>query len=66
MVEIGQRFDLENILDEQIKLLESLNLWIFSLRQHNKKSNWTTAIVEIYSKDNPMIIKMELDSLKQG
>ncbi|QUW23620.1 helix-turn-helix transcriptional regulator [Sporosarcina sp. Marseille-Q4063] len=69
MVEIGQRFDLENTLDEQIKTLEKLNLWVFGLRQHDEKANWTTAIIQVYSKDNPMIRKIKLDKTlmpKQG
>lgn len=61
MVEIGQRFDLENILHEQIQVLENLNLWIFGIRQYNKNTDWTTTIIEVYSKDNPMIKKIKLD-----
>ena len=58
IVEIGQRFDLENNLSKEIKHLEELGLWVFGDR---KKDNWITAIVEIYSKENPLIQKVKLD-----
>lgn len=61
MIEIGQRFDLENDLTKQIKELEGHGLWVFGDRQVNKENNWVTAIVEIYSKDNPMIQKVKFD-----
>ncbi|WP_019156566.1 helix-turn-helix domain-containing protein [Robertmurraya massiliosenegalensis] len=61
IVEIGQRFDLENNLSKEIKHLEELGLWVFGDRQINKKDNWITAIVEIYSKENPLIQKVKLD-----
>lgn len=61
MVEIGRQFDLENILDEQIKNLERLNLWVFGLRQFDEESKWATAIVQVYSKNNPMIMKTKSD-----
>lgn len=61
MIVIGQRFDLENDLTKQIKELEELGLWVFGDRQVNKENNWITAIVEIYSKDNPMIQKVKFD-----
>lgn len=58
MIEIGQRFDLENELNKQIKQLEELGLWVFGFRQVNK-NNWATAVIEIYSKDNPLIQKVK-------
>jgi transcriptional regulator with XRE-family HTH domain len=62
MVEIGQRFDLEDELSKEMKLLEDNGLWVFGTRQVDKGSNnWITAIVEIYSKDNPSIQKVKLD-----
>lgn len=61
MIEIGQRFDLENDLTKQIRELENLGLWVFGDRQLNKDDNWVTAIIEIYSNDNPMIQKIKLD-----
>ncbi|MDQ0216846.1 transcriptional regulator with XRE-family HTH domain [Oikeobacillus pervagus] len=61
MIEIGQRFNYENDLTKQIKELEELGLWVFGDRQVNEKNNWVTAIIEIYSKDNPMIQKVKLD-----
>lgn len=33
MIEIGQRFDLENDLTKEIKHLEELGLWVFGVRQ---------------------------------
>lgn len=61
MVEIGRQFDLENILNEQIKNLERLNFWVFGLRQFDEDSKWSTAIVQVYSKNNPMIMKTKSD-----
>lgn len=61
MVEIGRQFDLENILDEQIKNLARLNFWVFALRQFDEESKWATAIVQVYSKNNPMIMKIKSD-----
>ncbi|MBL3645522.1 helix-turn-helix transcriptional regulator [Bacillus sp. RHFB] len=61
MIEIGQRFDLENELSKHIKKLEELGLWVFGDRQVNNENNWVTAIVEVYSKDNPLIQKMKFD-----
>ncbi|MEC1759850.1 helix-turn-helix domain-containing protein [Schinkia azotoformans] len=61
MVEIGQRFNLENDLTKQIKQLEELGLWVFGDRQVNEENNWNTAIVEIFSKENPMIQKVKFD-----
>lgn len=62
MVEIGQRFKLENELSKQIKQLEEDGLWVFGTRQVDKENNnWVTAIVEIYSKDNPSIQKVKLN-----
>lgn len=61
MVEIGQRFDLENELSKQIKVLEKWGLWVFGGRQVDSKNDWITAIVEIYSKSNPLIQKIKLD-----
>lgn len=62
MVEIGQRFELENELSKLIKQLEENSLWVFGTRQIDKENNnWMTAIVEIYSKDNPSIQKVKLD-----
>lgn len=68
MIEIGQRFNLENDLSNQIKQLENLELWVFGDRQVNEKNNWVNAIVEIYSKDNPMIqrIKMDKDMVQKN
>ena len=60
MVEIGQRFELEKMLNDQIKQLEELGLWVFGIRQVNK-DNWITVVIEIYSKDNPMIQKVKFD-----
>ena len=60
MIEIGQRFDLENDLSKLIKELEEMGLWVFGDRQVDS-NNWVTAIVEIYSKDNPMIQKVKFD-----
>ncbi|WP_137744592.1 helix-turn-helix domain-containing protein [Robertmurraya siralis] len=60
MIEIGQRFELEIMLNEQIKQLEERGLWIFGLRQVNN-DNWITVVIEIYSKDNPMIQKVKID-----
>lgn len=60
MIEIGQKFNLENDLSKQIKQLEELDLWVFGDRQIDK-NNWVTAIVEVYSKDNPMIQKLKYD-----
>lgn len=62
MVEIGQRFELENELSKEIKLLEENGLWVFGTRQIDKENNnWITAIIEIYSKDNPSIQKIKMD-----
>ncbi|MDQ0232442.1 hypothetical protein [Metabacillus malikii] len=61
MIEISQRFDLENDLTKQIKQLEEVGLWVFGNRQVNEKNNWITAIVEIYSEDNPVIQKVKFD-----
>lgn len=61
MIEIGQRFDLENNLSTQIKELEDLGLWVFGDRQVDSSNNWVTALIEIYSKDNPLIQKIKLD-----
>ncbi|HAM81066.1 helix-turn-helix transcriptional regulator [Ornithinibacillus bavariensis] len=60
MIEIGQRFDLENDLSKLIKELEEIGLWVFGDRQVDN-NNWVTAIVEIYSKDNPLIQKVKFD-----
>ncbi|MEK5233841.1 helix-turn-helix transcriptional regulator [Lysinibacillus sp. FSL K6-0232] len=60
MIEIGQRFDLENDLSNLIKELEKMGLWVFGDRQVDN-NNWVTTIVEIYSKDNPLIQKIKLD-----
>jgi transcriptional regulator with XRE-family HTH domain len=60
MIEIGQRFELECELTEQIKKLEQIGLWVFGDRVINKDINWITAIVEIYSKDNPLIQKVKI------
>lgn len=60
MIEIGQRFDLENDLSKLIKELEEMGLWVFGDRQVDN-NNWITAIVEIYSKDNPLIQKVKFD-----
>ncbi|MCK1997494.1 helix-turn-helix transcriptional regulator [Psychrobacillus psychrodurans] len=61
MIEIGQRFDLENDLTKHIKQLEEIDLWVFGDRQVNDDNKWVTAIIEIYSKDNPMIQKLKFD-----
>ncbi|EGL83567.1 hypothetical protein CathTA2_0893 [Caldalkalibacillus thermarum TA2.A1] len=55
MMEIGRKFELENELSEQIKQLEQQGLWVFGDRIINKETQWVTAIVEIYSKNNPLI-----------
>lgn len=61
-MEIGQKFDLENELSKELMLLEENGLWVFETRQVDiGNDNWTTAIVEIYSKDNPSIQKVKLD-----
>lgn len=60
MIEIGQGFDLENDLSQLIKELEEIGLWVFGDRQVDN-NNWVTAIVEIYSKDNPLIQKVKFD-----
>lgn len=60
IIEIGQRFDLENDLSQLIKELEEMGLWVFGDRQVDN-NNWVTAIVEIYSKDNPLIQKVKFD-----
>lgn len=60
MIEIGQRFDLENDLSKLIKELAEMGLWVFGDRQVDN-NNWVTAIVEIYSKDNPLIQKVKFD-----
>ncbi len=67
MIEIGQRFDLENDLSKLIKELEEIGLWVFGDRQVDN-NNWVTAIVEIYSKDNPLIqkIKFDKDLMQKG
>ena len=61
MIEISQKFELENELTRQIKQLDDQGLWVFGDRQINKDINWITAIVEIYSKDNPRIQKIKFD-----
>jgi transcriptional regulator with XRE-family HTH domain len=61
MIEIGQRFELENSLTTQIKELEDLGLWVFGDRQVDSSNNWVTAIIEVYSKDNPLIQKIKLE-----
>jgi transcriptional regulator with XRE-family HTH domain len=61
MIEIGQKFDLENDLTKHIRQLEDLGLWVFDDRQVSNENNWVTAIIEIYSKDNPMIQKIKFD-----
>lgn len=61
MMEIGQKFELENELSEQIKQLEQQGLWVFGDRIINKETQWVTAIVEIYSKNNPLIRKVKFD-----
>lgn len=60
MIEIGQRFNLENELSELIGELEEIDLWVFGDRQIDN-NDWVTAIVEIYSKDNPLIQKVKFE-----
>lgn len=60
MIEIEQRFNLENDLSKLIKELVEMGLWVFGDRQVDN-NNWVTAIVEIYSKDNPLIQKVKFD-----
>ncbi|KYD23133.1 hypothetical protein B4135_0662 [Caldibacillus debilis] len=61
MMEIGQKFELENELSEQIKQLKQEGLWVFGDRIINKETQWVTAIVEIYSKNNPLIRNVKFD-----
>jgi transcriptional regulator with XRE-family HTH domain len=61
MLEIGQKFNCENDLTKHIKSLEDQGLWVFGDRQISNNNSWITAIIEIYSKDNPMIQKVKLD-----
>lgn len=61
MLDIAERFSIENFLDEQIKNLERLGLWVFGNRKVNK-NNMATTVIEIYSKDNPLIQKAHLDA----
>lgn len=61
VTEMGERFHLENTLTEMIGDLDTKGFWFFALRQENKQNNWITAIVEIFSKDNPRIQKVKLD-----
>jgi transcriptional regulator with XRE-family HTH domain len=61
MLEIGQKFNCENDLTKHIKSLEELGLWVFGDRQISNNNGWVTAIVEIYSKNNPMIQKVKFD-----
>lgn len=61
MLEIGQRFEMENILTEIINDLEEIgNLWVFGDREICE-NNWITAVVIICSKDNPLIQEIKLD-----
>jgi hypothetical protein len=61
IVELGKRFELENTLTNMIRELESKGFWVFALRQEDKQNKWITAIVEVFSKDNPIIQKVKLD-----
>jgi hypothetical protein len=49
MIEIGQRFNYENELIQQIKKLEEIDLWVLGDRQVSNDNKEVTAIVEIYS-----------------
>ncbi|WP_431810642.1 helix-turn-helix domain-containing protein [Lysinibacillus capsici] len=61
MLELAERFNLENLLGELMTDLEKLDLWVFGSRKVNK-DDWATTIIEIYSKDNPLIQKAHLDA----
>lgn len=61
IVELSERFELENNLTNMIRELDSKGFWVFALRQEDKQKNWITTIVEVYSKENPMIQKVKLD-----
>lgn len=63
MLELGERFELENELSKQIKLLEANDFWIFGARKTEKAGNVTTAVLVIYSKDNPLIQKINLEEV---
>jgi hypothetical protein len=58
---LSERFNLENTLTDMIRELDGNGFWIFALRQEDKMEQWITAIIEVYSKDNPMIQKVKLD-----
>ncbi|WP_341299736.1 helix-turn-helix transcriptional regulator [Lysinibacillus sp. FSL H8-0500] len=61
MLELAERFNLENLLGDLMADLEKLDLWVFGSRKVNK-DNWATTIIEVYSKDNPLIQKTHLDA----
>lgn len=61
ITELSERFELENTLTDMVRELGNNGFWVFALRQEDKQEQWITAIVEVYSKDNPMIQKVKLD-----
>lgn len=56
-LEIGEKFGIENDLTKEIKLMDENGLWIFGGQFVKKDQNLTTASIDIYSKNNPMILK---------
>lgn len=56
MLELADRFELENPLAELMEELEKLDLWVFGNRKVNK-NDWATTSIEIYGKNNPLIQK---------
>lgn len=61
MLELAERFNLENHLGELMVNLERLDLWVFGSRKV-KKNDWATTFIEVYSKDNPLIQKANFSS----
>jgi len=63
-LEIGQRIDLENLITEELQRLESMGLWVFGVRAKHKMQfgekieYWPLAVITIFNKDNPIIIKI--------
>ena len=62
MIEIGQRFELENLLSTQMRGLEEYGLWVFGNRQVDADNNWITAVINVCSKENPLIQKGNIDT----
>jgi hypothetical protein len=43
-----------------IREMDSNSFWVLALRQEDKQKKWITAIVQVYSKENPLIQKVKL------